>query len=244
MNNYQYCADWAASQPGAGHARVLDYGCGAGQIVEALLDRGIDAHGCDVFYDGGDYSSQVPSALMGTRVRRMENGRIPFDDGFFDMVVNNMVMEHVPHMPGVLAEIARVLKPGGTVLSVFPDRGVWREGHSGIPLLHRFPKGSRLRVAYACALRLAGAGHFKQDLTPLRWSRRMCQWLDDWTHYRTAAEIEADYGRAIGAPRYIEEDWLAKRAGHGHPVLGLPLALQRLIVRKLATRVFESRKQS
>ena len=36
----------------------------------------------------------------------------------------------------VLAKISRVLKPGGMVLSLFPDKGVWREGHCGIPFLH------------------------------------------------------------------------------------------------------------
>lgn len=49
MDNYQFCTDWVAEQTGGRAARVLDYRCGAGQIVKALRERGIDASGCDVF---------------------------------------------------------------------------------------------------------------------------------------------------------------------------------------------------
>ena len=34
-------------------AKVLDFGCGAGQIVKVLRDSGISAFGCEAFYDGG-----------------------------------------------------------------------------------------------------------------------------------------------------------------------------------------------
>ena len=44
--------------------RVLDYGCGYGQLVGLLRDRGIDAWGCDIFYGGGDRSTQIPAEIQ------------------------------------------------------------------------------------------------------------------------------------------------------------------------------------
>jgi len=55
----------------------------------------------------------------------------------------------------------RVLKPGGCMLSIFPSRDVLREGHIGIPLAHRFARGSRARLLYTWALRRAGLGTWK-----------------------------------------------------------------------------------
>jgi 2-polyprenyl-3-methyl-5-hydroxy-6-metoxy-1,4-benzoquinol methylase len=43
-----------------------------------------------------------------------------------------MVLEHVEDFDVVLRAMNRVLKPGGMVLSIFPDRSVWRQGHAGI----------------------------------------------------------------------------------------------------------------
>src|ERR1019366_9228148 len=62
-----------------------------------------------------------------------------FADCYFDLVVNNQVLEHVDDLDGVLREIHRVVKPGGQVLSIFPSRDVFREGHIGIPFAHWFP---------------------------------------------------------------------------------------------------------
>ena len=91
MNNYKFCVNYIESlsrgkqQPVA----VLDYGCGAGQIVTLLIDQGIDAKGCDVFYAGGDYSNRVSPELMGVKIKPIINGIIPFEDNSFDYVVNN-----------------------------------------------------------------------------------------------------------------------------------------------------------
>jgi SAM-dependent methyltransferase len=240
MDNYQFCVDWALAQRMASDTRILDYGCGAGQIVKALRARGVEAFGCDVFYEGGDYSQQVESAFLGKSIRRMEpNGRIPYDDGTFDFVINNQVMEHVTDMDKVLAEIHRVLKPGGKVLSLFPDKSVWREGHCGIPFLHWFPKGSRLRIYYAAALRLIGFGYHKNGKSILGWSTDFCDWLDKWTWYRPSKDIRFSYGKYFINESDLEGDWLRKRLERFGPVSEwMPLATRKLIVRKLGGRIF------
>jgi SAM-dependent methyltransferase len=229
MNNYEYCAAWAK-----GRGRVLDYGCGAGQTVSLLRRAGTEAFGCDVFFEGGDYSPNVPQEFLGTVIRRMEEGRIPFPDGSFDCVVSNMVMEHVEDIDAVLAEIARVLKPGGITLNLFPDRGVWVESHCRIPFLHRFPKGSGLRVYYAAALSAMGIGARARPENPLPWARRICAWLDQWTHYRSLPELHRKFGHHFHDIRHIEDDWLVARLGRKP----LPAFLQRYIVRRMGATAF------
>ncbi len=244
MDNYDYCAQWVLEQRPPAAARVLDYGCGAGHIVTRLRARGVEAFGCDVFYEGGDYSGQVDRDHYARGViRRIEGGRIPFDDASFDYVVNNQVLEHVKDLDAVLAEIARVLKPGGRVLSLFPDRGVWREGHCGVPFLHWFPRRSRSRVRYAMLMRCLGFGYFTEGSRSIRqWSESFCTWLDDWTHYRTREEIARGFARHFDRMQAREEHWLARRLDGRLPLKLVPRPLQRFTVRKLAGLVFEVEK--
>lgn len=248
MNNYEFCAHYieklacTKQQP----LTVLDYGCGAGQIVTLLINQGIDAKGCDVFYAGGDYSNRVSPELMGMKIKPIINGIIPFKDNSFDCAVNNQVMEHVEDIDHVLDEIHRVLKPGGLVLSLFPDKGVWREGHCGIPFLHWFPKGSKSRVYYAAMLRTLGMGHFKNNKSILQWSCDFCDWLDQWTYYRSYSEICTAFNRNFIDFKHIEEIWLQERFGTRATILTgwLPKLIRRSIVQKLGRLVFTCTKAS
>jgi SAM-dependent methyltransferase len=244
MNNYEFCAHWVGSHHPPSGAMILDYGCGAGQIVKLLRADGHAAFGCDVFYDGGDYSNQIESDLFGTVIRRMgAGGEIPFDDASFHFVINNQVMEHVRDIDRTLSEIDRVLKPGGKVLSLFPDKSVWREGHCGIPFLHWFPKRSRSRVYYAAAWRSMGFGHHKNDKTVMRWSDDFCNWLDEWTCYRSNDEIDRAYASHFDPPQAIEAEWLLLRLSTRRWIAAwVPPAIRRAIVNKLAGRVFVSLK--
>jgi len=248
MNNYEFCVQWIIDkQSSVDHpVSVLDYGCGAGAIVKALRERGYDAFGCDVFYEGGDYSQRIEDGLFsqGT-VRRMDEHGIPFEDSSFDFVVNNQVMEHVIDLNGVLGEISRVLKPGGSVLSLFPDKGVWREGHCGIPFLHWFAKRSVPRIYYAAALRFVGLGYHKGGKSVLKWSEDFCDWLDNWTYYRSAIEINTTYARHFCDVRHIETLYLEKRLGErAYIARVIPASVQQLIVNKWASAVFVARKAS
>jgi SAM-dependent methyltransferase len=241
MDNYEFCVHWVLTQKSGDDAIVLDYGCGAGQIVSELRKRDVGAFGCDVFYAGGDVSKMLEEkGVLGKTIMRMgENGKIPFDDATFDLVINNQVMEHVEDLDNTLSEIHRVLKPGGKVLSMFPDKGVWREGHCGIPFLHWFPKRSRPRIYYAAAFRSLGFGHYKEDKSIMRWSEDFCAWLDNWTWYRSTNEIQNTYTKYFVDNTGIEHYWLGTRLGKLNLVRALiPVPLQQMVVRKLGGRVF------
>jgi SAM-dependent methyltransferase len=240
MNNYEFCADWVQKYADDRPIRVLDYGCGSGQIVGLLRERGIDAWGCDVFYEGGNRSSQIPTVLQ-PYIQRMQGSVIPHSDISFDVVLSNQVFEHVPDMEATLIEIARILKPDGVAFNIFPDRGVWREGHCGIPFLHWFPKNTNARIYYAALLRCIGFGYFTEGRTVMDCARGYCTWLDRWTYYRSLAEIRTHFNRFIGQTRHAEEDQLSARfSGRFN---GLPKRFQRLIVRKMAGLVLISIKK-
>ena len=243
MNNYDFCIQWLLDHLPGEQTRVLDYGCGAGQIVAELRRRGIDSYGCDIFYEASDYAAAVDRSLFGTAIKPMEGGIIPFENASFDLIVNNQVMEHVEDLDVVLAEIKRVLKPGGIVINLFPHKGVWREGHCGVPFLHWFPKGSRARVYYAAALRSLGAGYHKRDVGIVRWSEDTCAWLDKWTHYRTRKEIHTTYNHYFCDIRHIEDDWLQARLGqHKTVATWLPAITQKFVVTRMCGLIFLARK--
>ena len=253
-SNHEFCRDVVlALLAGGGRAaaKVLDYGCGGAQVVRALRGAGVEAYGADVFYEGGSHLSALQSdpLFQSGVIRKMEGDRTDFADGMFDIVFNNQVLEHVEDLDRVLTEIDRVLKPGGSVLSLFPDRGVWREGHCGIPFLHRFPKGSRLRIGYAFALRTLGLGYFKDGRTRWDWATNFCDWLDKWTFYRSLGQIHQSFERRFDDLQHIEDEYLVFRlkrtrlaALAGTATLPWTRPTARFVVRRMMGLVFTARK--
>lgn len=170
---------------------------------------------------------------------REETTQLAFPDESFDFVVNNQVLEHVEDIDSALAEIHRVLKPNAQVLSLFPGKSVWREGHCGIPFLHWFLSESKIRVYYAAFLRSLGIGYFKSDKPMLQWSMGFCEWLDKWTWYRTYSGIHAVFQRRFVKLVYVEEIWLQEIFGQRMAIIGwLSKSMLRWLARKLSRMVF------
>ncbi|HSW50728.1 MAG TPA: class I SAM-dependent methyltransferase [Bryobacteraceae bacterium] len=193
-------------------AAILDFGCGAGELVSAGRANGLDLVGADVFYGGSQARADAErSGMLGTVICEIVDGQLPFEDRRFDLVTSNQVLEHVDDLDAVLREIHRVLKPGGTLLSLFPSRDVFREGHIGIPFAHWFRTGSRARYLYTCALRSAGLGTWKEQApTRRQWARDKLDWLDRYTRYRPRREILAAFARHF-ANEFQEDAYIRYR---------------------------------
>ena len=114
-------------------ARVLDLGCGNGSGVAALLALGFEAVGCDLrLRKSGPHRDRL---YREGRLRVMESPRrLPFDDETFDGVFSQNVLEHVQDYEATLSEIARVLKPNGVSVHMFPSCWTLVEGHVHVPL--------------------------------------------------------------------------------------------------------------
>ena len=88
----------------------LDVGCGAGDLLRLGSGRFAYAAGCDV-------STEMLKACDGLNVvTQTDPSRLPFEDARFDLVTTVCVYHHVEpsDRPALTAEIARVLRPGGT----------------------------------------------------------------------------------------------------------------------------------
>ena len=93
-----------------GRHKVLDLGCGDGQIARALVAQGSDVLGVDptqLHIDIAIERGGGPRYLLGGATD------IPADDNSFDAVVACLVFEHIDQMDEAMTEVARVLKPEG-----------------------------------------------------------------------------------------------------------------------------------
>lgn len=94
---------------------VLDLGCAGGFMAEALDDRGAQVTGIDPAEDAIEAArTHAQSRTIAYDVGVGE--ALPYSDGQFDAVVCVDVLEHVADLSQVLAEVVRVLKPGGLFL--------------------------------------------------------------------------------------------------------------------------------
>ncbi|HWX87599.1 MAG TPA: class I SAM-dependent methyltransferase [Solirubrobacteraceae bacterium] len=207
---------------------VLDFGCGLGQKVRLLRQAGVKCVGAEVFYEGSAWEDAELDELVdaGVIVRIAPDGRLPFDEGSFDVIVSDEVIEHVEDLDRVAAELNRVLRNGGRMYHQFPTVEILREVHIGIPFAHRLPPNA-LRFAYVLILRSAGLGSYKHEVRGRRaWTAAKLAWIDQYCHYRPLRQVE----RILGSGRRVrhdEADYLRARA-QAMPVLGRLLGWRRL----------------
>jgi SAM-dependent methyltransferase len=146
--------------------RVLDAGCGSGRSFRYELAPGCRVVGVDIGAELRD-NPNVASRVRG------DVQRLPFADASFDAVLASHVMEHLPRPDEALAEVARVLKPGGRFLLLTPNRfhyvpltaslvpqrlHVWFNRRRGVPERDVFPTLYRANTAGRLRRLLEGAG--------------------------------------------------------------------------------------
>jgi SAM-dependent methyltransferase len=165
------------------------------------------------------------------------DGTVPFPDLHFDLVVSNQVIEHVANLEQLVAELARITKPSGCVLALFPTREVMREGHIGIPFAHWFTPGSTLRRGYVVALRASGFGYFKQGRRIMQWCDEMLQWLDQYTHYRPLLAVERAFSSHFDTTG-AEADYIRYRMRRTRSVAWLSPLLSVPPIESLAVSLF------
>jgi SAM-dependent methyltransferase len=109
--------------------RVLDMGCGAGRHAFEMYRRGGDVIAFD--QDGDELAGvldlfgamrdagEVPDGAEAD-IKQGDALSLPFADAEFDRVVAAEVLEHIPDDEAAIAELARVLRPGGTMAVTVP----------------------------------------------------------------------------------------------------------------------------
>lgn len=98
----------------SGH-RILDVGCGSGPLTAALRDRGAVVTGFDASAAMVDLARQRLGEDADVHVADLA-GPLPFADAEFDDVIASLVLHYLEDWTGPLAELRRVLKPGGRLM--------------------------------------------------------------------------------------------------------------------------------
>ncbi len=127
----RYPADWVIRfhnmylRSNIPSGRVLDYGCGGGNNSTFFIEQGYEVFGVDIA------EAALPLIKLNLENRHLDPAladrfsiispdsmTLPFEDNYFDLLVANQVLYYLPteqHIRSVCKDMARVLRPGGTV---------------------------------------------------------------------------------------------------------------------------------
>ena len=113
--------------------KILDLGCGFGRHAFEAARRGANVVALDAGRDEVEGVAATFAAMVEAGELSLENLHvaavqgdalaIPFPDGTFDRVICSEVLEHIPDDIGAMRELARVLRPGGTMAITVPRFG-------------------------------------------------------------------------------------------------------------------------
>jgi len=168
--------------------RLLDLGCGGGRHAFQAMRRGarvvaLDADDREVKHvrdtigamlDAGEITSEDEAGVL-----QGDALRLPFSDATFDRVIAAEVLEHIPDDTVAMAELARVLRPGGTMAVTVPRFGPEAVNWALSNEYHDIP-GGHVRIyrrstlvqrLSGTGLRLVGSHHAHALHSPYWWLR-------------------------------------------------------------------------
>jgi SAM-dependent methyltransferase len=102
--------------------KVLDVGCGPGLTIDHFVGRGFEFHGVDI---SPAMIQQCRAAFASVPAAHFSVGRIEamdFPDATFDLVISLGVVEYIADDEAAIREMARVTRPGGSIIVSLPNR--------------------------------------------------------------------------------------------------------------------------
>lgn len=97
-------------------AIVADVGTGTGFVIAGLLDHATELVGFDESPEMLAVAREKFAAYPQVQFQQAEGQHIPEQDGRFDAVFANMYLHHIPDPTAAIAEMVRILKPGGKLV--------------------------------------------------------------------------------------------------------------------------------
>ncbi|MGA9061400.1 MAG: methyltransferase domain-containing protein [Terracidiphilus sp.] len=156
--------EWLAAQPGQ---RILDLGCGDGQLTERIAAAGAIVTGIDA-------SQEMVAAARarGVKADRGTAESLPYPDRNFDAVFSNAVLHWVRGQDEMLSQVRRVLRPGGRFVAEMGGHGniaAIRVGFAAVLARHGFAaladRGNYYPTTHAYTGRLERRGFTLQRMT-------------------------------------------------------------------------------
>lgn len=193
---------------------ILDLGCGDGHFASMAF--------ADPLFTGIDPDEAMVREAKERGVYRWplvaSATHMPFADARFATVVANCVVEHIPDIEAVMAETARVLKPGGRFIFGVPSHK-FAEFLLGSTVL-RAVGLSRLAEAYGAWFNSHSA-HFTTDSSE-QWLARLQRHgleVEHWEYYMSAAGHRAfDVAHYLGVPRLVSRKLTGKWVAFPNPL--------------------------
>ncbi len=187
---------------------VLDVGCGDGHFASVTFSSEIDV-GADPAW------RPLKEARMRGAYRLLcqaDGTRLPYRDGAFSSALSNSVLEHIPRLDAVLAEVGRVLRPGAPFAVTVPNPG-YRNQLSIPQLLQRVGLRSFARVYRDWFIWISRTFHL---LEPEEWEEHLVRAgfeVEETTHYFSPAALRAlEWGHYLGFPclivRWVTGRWI------------------------------------
>jgi len=181
-------------------ARILDAGCGTGHNLRHLSRLG-RAVGIDLSDDALRFCR-----IRGAAAAKATLNALPFPDASFDCVTSFDVLYHrwVEDDRAAVAELVRVLRPGGVLLVRVPAlRALWGAHDEAVHSRHRYTRGEVKRLLRSAGLEVVRASYGNTLLFPLLAARRT---LDRITgrHGSDVAFLPAPLERAFRALLEVE----------------------------------------
>ena len=180
-------------------APILDLGCGDGHFAQLTFDHPIDV-GLDPWHG--------PIQEAGTRnvyrlLTEADASKMPYPDGYFSSAFSNSVLEHITPVEQVLAETARVLRPGALFVFCVPNHH-FNDYLSIAVMLDKIRLTSLAKHYRAFFSRIARHCHLDN---PQVWQTRLEQAgfvLERWWHYFPPKALHIlEWGHYFGLPSLI-----------------------------------------
>lgn len=188
--------------------KVLDFGCGDGQIVKKMRGKGFQFYGVENYYDGDkEYLKYYKAENEFIKRYTPPQEKIPFPDNYFDFIYSNQVFEHVVELDFVLKELYRILKKNGVMVHNFPLKEYFMEGHFRIPIIHWF-QNFNFREKLTLTLIRFGFGIHKGNYTMQEYCNHVWDFIENRTKYRTQKEIMNNFTKYFLIVRYDKKKLL------------------------------------
>ena len=201
-------------------AKILDVGCGNGDLVNFMRQLGYDAFGIDVEFKEGKHAATlinqgfIKKILIGdksrTTLRSGDEYVWPDFNLFFDVIFSRAVIEHVQNLEEFVSSSKSILKDGGLCIHYFPSKYSLIEPHIGVPFGGVFT--GKKWVKLMCLLGLCFREYRRHG------DKAYCYMVNS-TAYRTQAEIDilfkqAGFQRIKGiGPLQCHPNWIFKFLG-------------------------------